>query len=104
MLPQLAELKRVVLELLFPQWCLGYGREVNLIYPPYHRALPKITPPLCPRCGNPQASGIVRPTCISFQPEIDDVTTSRTTLDACASVLKSSGASSVWGFVLAREV
>ncbi len=35
---------------------------------------------------------------------VDDVTTSGATLDACAACLKASGAVSVWGLALAREV
>jgi ComF family protein len=35
---------------------------------------------------------------------IDDVSTSATTLDACAAALKESGAISVWGLVVAREI
>jgi ComF family protein len=35
---------------------------------------------------------------------IDDVSTSGATLDACARALKKSGAVSVWGVVLAREI
>jgi len=35
---------------------------------------------------------------------IDDVSTSGATLDACATVLKAAGATSVWGLVLAREI
>ena len=35
---------------------------------------------------------------------IDDVSTSGVTLDACAAALKSAGASSVWGLVLATEI
>ena len=35
---------------------------------------------------------------------IDDVSTSAATLDSCAAALKSAGAASVWGLVLAREV
>jgi ComF family protein len=35
---------------------------------------------------------------------IDDVSTSGATLDACAAALKSAGAASVWGLVLAREI
>jgi len=35
---------------------------------------------------------------------IDDVSTSGATLDACAAALKATGAISVWGLVLAREV
>jgi predicted amidophosphoribosyltransferase len=35
---------------------------------------------------------------------IDDVSTSGSTLDACACALKSSGVLSVWGITLAREI
>jgi ComF family protein len=35
---------------------------------------------------------------------IDDVSTSGATLDACASVLKTAGALSVWGIALSREL
>ena len=35
---------------------------------------------------------------------IDDVSTSGATLDACAAALKASGATSVWGLVVAREI
>jgi predicted amidophosphoribosyltransferase len=35
---------------------------------------------------------------------IDDVATSGATLDACAAALKASGAASVWGLALAREI
>jgi len=35
---------------------------------------------------------------------IDDVSTSGATLNACATVLKAAGATSVWGLVLAREI
>ena len=35
---------------------------------------------------------------------IDDVTTSGATLNACAAVLKTAGAMSVWGLTLAREI
>ncbi len=35
---------------------------------------------------------------------LDDVATSGATLDACAKVLKTSGATAVWGLVMAREI
>jgi ComF family protein len=35
---------------------------------------------------------------------VDDVATSATTLDACATAIKAAGAFSVWGLVLAREI
>jgi len=38
------------------------------------------------------------------QTNVDDVSTSGATLDACAGVLKAAGAASVWGLTLAREI
>ena len=35
---------------------------------------------------------------------IDDVSTSGATINACAAALKATGATSVWGLVLAREI
>jgi len=35
---------------------------------------------------------------------LDDVSTSGTTLDACAAVLKANGAAAVWGLAMAREI
>ena len=35
---------------------------------------------------------------------IDDVATSGATLDACATALKTSGATAVWGLVMAKEI
>jgi predicted amidophosphoribosyltransferase len=35
---------------------------------------------------------------------IDDVSTTGATLDACAAAIKSAGAASVWGLVLAGEI
>ena len=36
-------------------------------------SLPRIMPPLCPRCGKPQPSGILCPGCVSWQAEIDGI-------------------------------
>ena len=73
MLPQLAKLKGIALNLLFPQWCLGCGREGDLICHPCRSTLPRVMPPLCPRCGKPQPSGILCPACVSWQSEIDNI-------------------------------
>ena len=73
MLPQLAKLRRTALDLLFPLWCLGCGREGALICPSCRRQLPRITPPICPGCGVPQAGEAVCPTCASRQLELDGI-------------------------------
>ena len=73
MLPQLTSLKRIALDLLFPQWCVGCGREGDFLCHSCRRLLPQLVPPLCPRCGQPQPSGLLCPGCISWQAQFDGI-------------------------------
>lgn len=73
MLPQLARLRRTALNFLFPYWCLGCGKEGELICLSCRHKLPRINPPICPRCGKPQSSGTICPTCYSQRYEIDGI-------------------------------
>ncbi len=73
MLPQLTKLKGMALDLLFPQWCVGCGKEGDFLCHSCRRSLPQITPPLCPQCGKPQPSGILCPSCVSRQAKIDGI-------------------------------
>ena len=73
MLPQLAKLKGMALDLLFPQWCVGCGKEGDFICYSCRRSLPQIMPPLCPRCGKPQPSGILCPSCVGWRARIDGI-------------------------------
>ena len=70
---QVAKLKGIALDFLFPQWCVGCGKEGDFICPSCRRSLPRVMPPLCPRCGKPQSSGILCPTCVGWQAEIDSI-------------------------------
>jgi len=72
-LPQLAKLKGMALDLLFPQRCVGCGREGDFICYSCRRSLPQIIPPLCPRCGKPQPSGILCPSCVGWGARIDGI-------------------------------
>jgi len=72
-LPQVAKLKGMALDLLFPKWCVGCGEEGDFICASCRRSIPRITPPLCPRCGKPQPSGILCPGCINWRAEIDGI-------------------------------
>jgi len=72
-LPQVAKLKGMALDLLFPKWCVGCGKEGDFICDSCRRAILRIVPPLCPRCGKPQLSGILCPGCSSWQAEIDGI-------------------------------
>jgi len=70
---QVAKLKGIVLDFLFPQWCVGCGREGDFICPSCRRSLPSITPPPCPRCGKPDPSGMLCSNCVGWRAEIDGI-------------------------------
>jgi len=72
-LPKVAKLKGRIVDFLFPQWCVGCGKEGEFICPSCRRSLPRVMPPLCPRCGKPRPSGTLCPTCVSWQAEIDGI-------------------------------
>ncbi len=72
-LPQVAKLGGMALNLLFPQWCIGCGREGYFICYECSSLLPRVMPPLCPRCGRPQSSDILCPSCVSWRAEIDGI-------------------------------
>jgi ComF family protein len=72
-LPRLSYIKRAALDLFFPQKCLGCGDEGELICRQCLKSLPRITPPVCPRCGKPQSSGILCSGCINWQADIEGI-------------------------------
>jgi len=72
-LPQVAKLKGMALDLLFPKRCVGCGKEGDFTCDSCRRAITRIVPPLCPRCGKPQLSGILCPGCTSWRAEIDGI-------------------------------
>ena len=73
MLPQVAKLKGIALDLLFPRWCVGCGKEGDFICRSCRQSLSRIKPPVCPRCGRPQSSMMLCPSCASWQAEIDGI-------------------------------
>jgi len=72
-LPQVVKLERMALDLLFPQRCVGCGKEGGFFCHSCRWALPYIVPPLCPKCGKPQPSGTLCPACVNWQAEIDGI-------------------------------
>ncbi len=72
-LPQITGLKRAALDLLFPRWCIGCGREGDYICRACRELLPVIAPPICPRCGRPQSGGIVCRDCQETPAEVDGI-------------------------------
>jgi competence protein ComFC len=72
-LPQLTRLKGMALDILFPQYCVGCGHEGDFLCQSCRQKLPQITPPICPKCGQPQSSGMLCPDCISWSAHIDGI-------------------------------
>jgi len=62
-----------VVDSFFPRRCVGCGRLGGFLCPECFGKLPRLSPPLCPNCGRPQASGIVCPDCWQRQTEIDGI-------------------------------
>jgi len=60
---RVGDLVNLALDCLFPKQCVGCGRVGSFICPECAAHLPCLLPPICPRCGQPQASGILCPTC-----------------------------------------
>ena len=73
MLPPVTKFKRIALDLLFPQWCLGCGREGDYICQNCQRSLASISPPICPRCGKPQDDENLCPACSDVDSVIDGI-------------------------------
>jgi ComF family protein len=72
-LPQLDIFKRAALDLFFPQHCIGCGKEGDVLCSVCKKSLPRIIPPVCPKCGKPQLSGVVCYRCVSWQSHIDGI-------------------------------
>jgi ComF family protein len=72
-LPPLTSLKRVALDLLFPPYCIGCGREGNYICDRCSRELVFISPPVCRFCGRPLLPDARCPGCIGEQTPIDGI-------------------------------
>ena len=62
-----------VVDSFFPRRCVGCGKVGDFICPECLARLPRLLPPLCPRCGRPQASGIICPDCRRREGLIDGI-------------------------------
>jgi competence protein ComFC len=53
----LRQLQNEVIDLFFPRECIGCGRIDDFICIQCAKKLPRLVPPLCPKCGKPEPSG-----------------------------------------------
>jgi predicted amidophosphoribosyltransferase len=72
-LPPITSLKRLTLDLFFPRWCIGYGKEGDYICRDCRELLPVISPPICPRCGQPQSQRVLCGDCHDTPAQIDGI-------------------------------
>ena len=70
---QLLELKGIVLDLLFPSFCIGCGREGSLLCSSCLGSLPRIEPPFCVKCGKPLDKGNLCLDCEQEPSQIDGI-------------------------------
>ncbi|MDD4875692.1 MAG: ComF family protein [Dehalococcoidales bacterium] len=70
---QLADLKGIVVDLLFPVWCVCCGKKGSYICPSCYSLFVQLLPPLCPKCGRPQPDNIICTRCINEQAEINGI-------------------------------
>ena len=73
MLPQVAKLKGIAFDFLFPRWCLGCGTEGDFLCHTCRKSLSEITPPICPRCGIPQEDGTLCHACTGWHADIEGI-------------------------------
>jgi len=71
--PPLLKLRGVALDFLFPQWCVGCGSEGGFLCSNCRKTLPRIVPPVCPRCGRPQADDRLCSVCIDGLVNLDGI-------------------------------
>jgi ComF family protein len=72
-LPQLVNFQRVALNLLFPPYCIGCGKEGDYICGNCRRELSWIYPPVCSVCGRPLTPDSQCPGCIAKNHTIDSI-------------------------------
>ncbi len=73
MLPQLETIKGIALDFIFPRYCVGCGREGDFICSTCLRTVNRLLPPICPKCGRPQPSGVLCPDCVNWNSSIDGI-------------------------------
>ena len=71
--PQVIKLKRIALDLLFPQQCIGCGREGEYFCRQCLDLLPYITGPVCVKCGKPQLITEICSHCADWDSTIDGI-------------------------------
>ena len=68
-----SQLARATIDFFFPKQCVGCGKVGDFLCLSCKGKVPRLVPPVCPKCGRPEPSGIVCPSCWQEKAEIDGV-------------------------------
>ena len=67
------QLQERVIDFFFPRRCVGCGRVGDFVCAGCRQRLPRLLPPFCQRCGKPESSGGLCPSCWGQQTKIDGI-------------------------------
>lgn len=70
---RLTFIKDAVFDLVFPRRCVGCGMVGGFLCLECWRILPRLSSPLCPKCGKPQMSGLLCANCWRERGKIDGI-------------------------------
>ena len=68
-----SQLVEGTIDFFFPKRCVGCGKVESFFCSSCKEKLPRLLPPICPKCGKPEVSGIVCPSCWQGKTEIDGI-------------------------------
>lgn len=61
------------IDFFFPRRCIGCGKIGDFLCKDCYRKLPRLLPPLCPKCGKPEASGSLCVACLRWKSCVDGI-------------------------------
>jgi competence protein ComFC len=69
----LGHVRESAIDFFFPSHCVGCGKVGTFFCDSCYRALPRILPPICTKCGKPESTGALCPTCWGWQSQLDGI-------------------------------
>jgi len=66
-------LQKTIIDFFFPIYCIGCGKEGNFFCQDCSPKLQRIGSPFCQKCGRPESTGSLCPTCWGWDTKIDGI-------------------------------
>lgn len=67
------QLQRLIVDFFFPPRCISCGREGDFLCGECCKKIPRIVAPFCDKCGTPETSGALCPSCWKWRSKIDGI-------------------------------